>query len=118
MLTLILSAESAASKSHVSAESSAFMVCDVAETQTFSDCCTTQDPVSCREVSVSNKPEEVQLETKVKTCTVTELILVQLLVLINWAVYDQCQVDGAFSEFEVLDVVSEATILSGMRTIT
>ncbi|KAH0977308.1 hypothetical protein GBA52_027027 [Prunus armeniaca] len=78
-------AESAASKSHVSAESSAFMVCDVAEAQTFSDCCTTQDPVSCREVSVSNKPDEVQLETKV---------------------------DGAFSEFEVLDVVSDATILS------
>ncbi|KAL6270053.1 hypothetical protein ACE6H2_026964 [Prunus campanulata] len=81
-------AESAASKSHVSAESSAFMVCDVAEAQTFSDCCTTEDPVSCREVSVSNKPDEVQLETKV---------------------------DGAFSEFEVLDVVSDATILSGQR---
>ncbi|PQM35716.1 transcription factor TFIIIB component B homolog isoform X1 [Prunus yedoensis var. nudiflora] len=81
-------AESAASKSHVSAESSAFMVCDVAEAQTFSDCCTTKDPVSCREVSVSNKLDEVQLETKV---------------------------DGAFSEFEVLDVVSDATILSGQR---
>ncbi|CAN6555200.1 unnamed protein product [Malus baccata var. baccata] len=57
------------------------------EAETCSDYCTTQDPMSCREVSVSNKQGEMQLEP-------------------------ECQVDGAFSDFEVLDVGSDVAISS------
>ncbi|XP_017185948.1 uncharacterized protein [Malus domestica] len=55
------------------------------EAETGSDYCTTQDPMSCREVSVSNKQGEIEPE---------------------------CQVDGAFSDFEVLDVGSDVAISS------
>lgn len=36
---------------------------------------------------------------------------------INSFVYDYIQVDGSFSEFEALDVVSEVPISTGMYTI-
>ncbi|KAK9903192.1 hypothetical protein M0R45_001157 [Rubus argutus] len=75
---------------HCSVEPSAFLACDVAEAQTFSDYCATQDPVSCTrtEAAISNEHGEIRLETKV---------------------------DGSFSEFEALDVVSEVSISTGSR---
>jgi hypothetical protein len=57
---------------HCSVESSAFLACDVAEAQTFSDYCATQDPVSCTEAVISNEHGEIRLETKVKSCALIE----------------------------------------------
>lgn len=103
---------------HCSVESSAFLACDVAEAQNFSDYCATQDPVSCTrtEAAISNEHGEIQLETKVKTCALIEDSC-WIMSRINSFVYDYIQVDGSFSEFEALDVVSEVPISTGMYTI-
>ncbi|XP_024161101.1 transcription factor TFIIIB component B'' homolog isoform X2 [Rosa chinensis] len=56
--------EKCGAPTHCSVESSAFLVCDVAEAQTISDYCATQDPVSCTEAAMSIEHGEIQLETK------------------------------------------------------
>ncbi|XP_040364779.1 uncharacterized protein LOC112172579 isoform X2 [Rosa chinensis] len=56
--------EKCGAPTHCSIESSAFLACDVADAQTVSDFCATQDPVSCTEAAMSNKHGEFRLETK------------------------------------------------------
>ena len=57
---------------HFPVESSAVLACDVAEAQTVSDYCATQDPVSCTEAAMTNKHGEIRLETKVKASAFLE----------------------------------------------
>ncbi|XP_062018061.1 uncharacterized protein LOC133734423 isoform X1 [Rosa rugosa] len=56
--------EKCGAPTHCSVESSAFLACDVAEAQTISDYCATQDPVSCTEAAMSIEHGEIRLETK------------------------------------------------------
>ncbi|XP_004292009.1 PREDICTED: transcription factor TFIIIB component B'' homolog [Fragaria vesca subsp. vesca] len=51
-------------RTHFPVESSAVLACDVAEAQTVSDYCATQEPVSCTEAAMTNKHGEIRLETK------------------------------------------------------
>ena len=61
-----VTAEKCGAPTHCTVDSSAFIASDVAEAQTISDYCATQDPVSCTEAAMSIGHGEIRLETKVK----------------------------------------------------